>query len=96
MMRKRTKYTKEFKTDAINLIIRSDRSIKKIADELGVEYNLLCRWKREFDAHEEKAFPGQGNPVEAEVARLKRELLDVTEERDILKKAVAIFSKVPK
>jgi transposase len=96
MMRRRTKYTKEFKTDAINLIIRSDRSIKKIADELGVEYNLLCRWKREFDTHEEKAFPGQGNPVEAELARLKRELLDVSEERDILKKAVAIFSRVPK
>ncbi len=95
-MRKRTKYTKEFKTDAINLIIRSDRSIRKIADELGVEYNLLCRWKREYDVHEEKAFPGNGNPVEAELARLKRELLDVSEERDILKKAVAIFSKVPK
>lgn len=95
-MRKRTKYTKEFKQDALNFIIRSDKPIKKIADELGVEYNLLCRWKREFDSLEEKAFPGQGNPVEAELAKLKRELLDVQEERDILKKAVAIFSRVPK
>ena len=59
-------------------------------------YNLLCRWKREFDTHEEKAFPGQGNPVEAELAQLKRELSDVKEERDILKKAVAIFSKEAK
>ena len=96
MKRTRTKYTKEFKKDAVNLILRSDRSIRKIAAELGVEYNLLCRWKREFDAHEENAFPGQGNPVEAELAKLKRELLDVKEERDILKKAVAIFSKETK
>jgi len=43
-----------------------------------------------------KAFPGQGNPIEAELARIKRELLDVKEERDILKKAVAIFSKETK
>lgn len=96
MRRTRKKYTKEFKRDAVNLILRSERSIRKIAAELGVEYNLLCRWKREFDSHEEKAFPGQGNPVEAELAKLKRELLDVKEERDILKKAVAIFSKEAK
>ncbi len=96
MRRTRKKYTKEFKKDAVSLILRSDRSIRKIADELGVEYNLLCRWKREFDTHEGKAFPGQGNPVEAELAKLKRELLDVAEERDILKKAVVIFSKEAK
>jgi transposase len=96
MRRTRTKYTKEFKKDAVNLILRSERSIRKISDELGVEYNLLCRWKREFDTHEEKAFPGQGNPVEVELAKLKRELLDIKEERDILKKAVAIFSKEAK
>jgi len=54
MRRTRTKYTKEFKTDAVNLILRSDRPIIKIADELGVEYNFLCRWKREFDTHEKK------------------------------------------
>ncbi len=96
MRRTRKKYTKEFKNDTVNLILRSERPIVKIAEELGVEYNLLCRWKREFDTHEEKAFPGQGKPVEAELAKLKRELLDVKEERDILKKAVAIFSKEAK
>ena len=96
MRKTRTKYTREFKKDAVALISRSDKSIKKISDELGVEYNLLCRWKRESETHKEKAFPGQGNPIEEELAKLKRELLDVKEERDILKKAVAIFSKVPK
>ncbi len=96
MRQTRTKHTKEFKKDAVNLILRSERPIRKIAEELGVESNLLCRWKREFTSHEEKAFPGQGNPVEVELAALKRELLHVKEERDILKKAVAIFSKVPK
>ena len=47
----------------------------------------------EYEEHEEKAFPGQGKPIEAELAALKRELADVKMERDILKKAVSVFSK---
>jgi len=90
---KRRKYTKDFKKDAVEFFIRSGKSATKVAAELGIRHELLYRWKREYEEHEEKAFPGQGNPIEAELAKLKRDLADVTMERDILKKAVRIFSK---
>ena len=89
----RRKFTKDFKKDSVEFFIRSGKSATKVAAELGISHDLLYRWKREYEEHEEKAFPGQGNPIEAELARLKRELADVTMERDILKKAVRIFSR---
>ena len=93
MGEKRRRYTKEFKKESIELLLRSGKSASRIATDLGISQDLLYRWKREYETHEEKAFPGQGNPIEAELFRLKRELADVTMERDILKKAVTIFSK---
>ena len=89
----RRKYTKEFKKDSVEFFIRSGKSATKVAADLGISHDLLYRWKREYEEHEEKAFPGQGKPIEAELAALKRELADVKMERDILKKAVSIFSK---
>lgn len=91
MSEKRRKYTKEFKKDAVEQLLRSGKTASKIAAELGIRYDLLSRWKKEYDAHDEKAFPGQGNPIEAELFRLKK--AHVKMERDILKKAVTIFSK---
>ena len=96
MNEKRRKYTKEFKKDSVELLIRSGKTASKIASELGIRHDLLSRWKKEYEAHEEKAFPGQGNPIEAELSRLKKELANVKMERDILKKAVTIFSKEQK
>ncbi len=90
---KRRKYNKEFKKESVEFLIRSGKSASKVAAELGIRNELLSRWRREYEEHEEKAFPGQGNPVEAELVALKRELADVKMERDILKKAVSIFSK---
>ena len=93
MSEKRRKYSKEFKKDAVELLLRSGKTASKIAAELGIRYDLLSRWKKEYEAHDEKAFPGQGNPIEAELFKLKKELAHVKMERDILKKAVTIFSK---
>ncbi len=90
---KRKKDNKVFKKESVEFLIRSGKSASKVASELGIRNELLSRWRREYEEHEEKAFPGQGNPVEAELAALKRELADVKMERDILKKAVCIFSK---
>ena len=90
---KRRKYTREFKKESVEFLLRSGKTASKVASELGIRQDLLSRWKREYEEHEEKAFPGQGNPIEAELAALKRELADVKMERDILKKAVSIFSK---
>ncbi len=89
----RRKYTKDFKKESVDYLLRSGKKVSEVASELGIRSELLNRWKREYEQHEEKAFPGQGNPVEAELAKLRKELADVKMERDILKKAVSIFSK---
>ena len=93
MSEKRKKCAKEFKKESVELLMRSGETASKIASELGIRHDLLSRWKLEYEAHEEKAFPGQGNPIEAELRRLRKELARVKMERDILKKAVTIFSK---
>ncbi|MCP3921064.1 MAG: hypothetical protein GY714_00615 [Desulfobacterales bacterium] len=53
----------------------------------------MSRWKSEHEQHGEKSFPGNGNPKDAELFKLKKELLDAKEQNEILKKAIAIFSQ---
>ena len=100
MAAKRRKYSEEFKRDAVALSYLSDKSIREIAADLGINRSLLVKWRKELNELGEQAFPGNGlrklTPLEEENLRLKRELADVTEERDILKKAVHIFSKKPR
>jgi len=67
----------------------------QIAGDLGIRPELLYRWKSEYLARKEHAFPGSGHlrdPEEEQIRQLERELRSVKEERDILKKALAIFS----
>jgi len=94
---KRQKYNSEFKTEAVNLV-RKGRSIRDVASSLGISPGMLARWRREYLEHNEQAFPGTGHlkPEDERIRQLERKLRDVTEERDILKKALAIFSKKPK
>lgn len=97
--RSRRQFTKEFKTEAVELALRSEKTMRKIAGDLGIRVELLYRWKGNSLAHKDHAFPGSGhlhNPEEEQVRRLERELRSTQEERDILKKALAIFSRVPK
>jgi len=97
----RRQFTEQFKREAVALSYSSGKTVKQIAEELGISKSALQRWRSEQDKFGERAFPGKGNPTqgtsaEEELKRLKRELAIVTEERDILKKAMAIFSKTPK
>ena len=96
MKKQRKTYDKEFKQMAINLC-RSGKSPKAVAEELGVRRELIHRWNREYNSKGDLSFSGNGNEQlteeEAEIARLKKQLKDAQEERDILKKAVNIFSK---
>ena len=100
MSGKRRKYSEEFKRDAVALTLKSDKKIAAIAEDLGINRTVLTRWCREFEELGNNAFPGNGlrklSPLEEENLRLKKELTDVKEERDILKKAVHIFSRKPK
>jgi transposase len=96
-VQRRRRYDSEFKTEAVRLVL-SGRTVRDVASNLGISYGMLARWKREYENHTDEAFPGHGNlrPEDERVRQLERELRDVREERDILKKALAIFSKTPK
>ena len=92
-MSRRRKYDRQFKIDAIQLCENSGKSIADVARELGIAPNRLYRWKDELAVDGEKAFPGIGIPRDEEMYRLRKEYEDMKMERDILKKALAIFSK---
>lgn len=96
MSEKRRSYDREFKLSAVKLILESGNSVERIATELGVSSNTLFNWKRKYLEDAKNAFPGKGRikPEDEELRRVKKELLRVTMERDILKKAIAYFAKV--
>ena len=92
-MKKRRMYDRQFKIDAVKLLETSGKTASEVAEDLGIPRDNLSRWKREMSEDNLKAFPGQGNPRDEELTRLRKENADLKLERDILKKAVAIFSK---
>jgi len=94
----RRKYDRGFKEDAIRLIVDGGRPVREVARDLGIHENMLSRWKKEYLQDKEHSFPGKGHmkPHEEELFKLKRRIADLEEDRAILKKALAIFSKRPK
>ena len=95
MSERRKTYTREFKIEAVRLLESSGKSGREIEDDLGIGRGQIYRWRKELSGEDGKvrAFPGTGNPRDEELARLKRENAILREERDILRKAVAIFSR---
>jgi len=95
MNQNRKKYDKEFKQKAVELSYARGNATE-IADELGIDKGLLYRWRKELKKYEGNSFPGHGTPkmtdLEREVSRLRKELRDTKMEREILKKAISIFS----
>ena len=93
--RNRRTYTKEFKLEAVQLVETRDGNASEVARKLGISPDLVNRWRREYNADKEYSFPGLGNlkEPEEELRKLKKELADTKMERDILKKALGIFSK---
>ena len=96
----RKQYTAEFKREAVRLMMQGDLSAAKVARDLGINPNLLGKWKRQLEAGQQAqvsgrngyvAFPGQGQARDEEVRRLKRENAALRVERDVLKKAIGIF-----
>ncbi|MGH9427374.1 MAG: transposase [Terriglobia bacterium] len=88
-------FSREFKRDAVQLVTEKGMPVGKVARELNLHPNLLHLWRRKFLAQGDKAFFGKGRvkPEQAEIRRLRKELEKVREQRDILKKALAVFSK---
>jgi transposase len=95
MTKARRQYSREFKQEAVQLLETSGKSASELERELGIGKGNLWRWKREFAADGEDAFPGHGRltPEQERLRQLERENEILRQERDILKKAVAIFSR---
>ena len=96
----RRQYDSDFKRNAIKHVETSRKPLTQVALDLGISSDLLYRWRNEARERGEVAFPGKGKlgltESEQVIYDLKKQLKDAREERDILKKAVAIFSKVSK
>ena len=97
MAKEQKTYTKEFKLEAVRLVQSGQKSQAQIARDLGVADSTLSQWRKELEGHGSDAFPGSGHqtPLEEENRHLKREVGILRQERDILKKALGIFSRVP-
>lgn len=95
--RHRRTYDKAFKCEAVRLVLEEGRSAAEVERNLGTGRGIVSRWVHELTEDPDHAFPGKGQlkPPEEEIRALKRELERVKRERDILKKAVAIFSTEP-
>ena len=91
-------YSKEFKEQTAKSIVEGQKKVSAVSRETGINENVLYRLKNDYIENKENAYPGKGNrrPKESEIHRLNQENRDLREERDILKKALAIFSKQPK
>lgn len=96
-MTKRRRYSKEFKEDCVRFLLsHPEKRITDAGNDLGVDRSLLSRWRKEFEEEQKTgntAFPGNGNPRDEEVYKLKRENAELKEELEILKKAAAILSR---
>ena len=95
MKKTRRSYTREFKIEALRLLESSGKSAAQIERDLGIGSGCLTRWKSEMTAAGDLAFPGHGRltPDQERIRQLERENEVLRRERDILKKAVAIFSQ---
>jgi transposase len=92
------KYSQEFKLEALELLRRGDKSAGEIERELGITPGLLGKWRARYQIIAKADLPPQIGPsdmeaAKAEIRRLQRELANVQEEREILKKALNIFSR---
>lgn len=97
MTKQRRKYDPEFKLNAVTLSLEKGTSVKDVAEDLGINKDLIYQWRKSYQSLGETAFPGNGcptlTPEQERIKDLERRLKDAESERDILKKAMIIFSR---
>ena len=96
-MARKSRYSREFKFEAVRRV-QEGRRASEVAAELGINAEVLRRWKHDAETSGEKAFPGHGRvkSENEELVALRREVKRLREERDILKKATAFFAAYEK
>ena len=99
-VQQRRKYDPEFKRNAVLLTEEPDRTVREVANSLGISADLLYQWRKRYRKQGEIAFPGNGKMAltaeQKRIRELEKKLKDAEMERDILKKAMAIFSRTSK
>lgn len=90
-----SKYDREFKEQVVQRIVHGETTTTEMAQELDLHYTTVRDWVRQYKKEGSNAFPGSGNlkDEDAEIRKLRKELLDLKEENAILKKAAAYFAK---
>ena len=91
--RKRTVFPKDFKLEAVRLVVERGMSAAQVARDLGINPELVYRWKKEFKKDPAFSFPGKGNVSgdQAELRQLQKRVKELEEEREILKKTLGYF-----
>lgn len=89
------KYPEELKREALNLAAQPGMKVAQVERDLGITPGLIYKWRQRYRVDENDAAlkPSAEREAEAEIRRLKRELSIAREERDILKKAIQVFSQ---
>jgi transposase len=97
MSKIRRKYSKEQKLEIVKQSLEEGVTVKSLSHRFDISVNMIYNWRSKYFKYRENSFTGPGNKTmtdeEQEIARLKKELREAQLERDILKKAVSIFSK---
>ena len=95
---KRRKYDRQFKEESVKQVTEGGRTVAEVARSLGIHENLLHIWKKQHLEDPAGSFPGKGHqkPEDEELRKLQKEIASLKEDKEILKKALAIFSKHPK
>lgn len=88
---KKKRFDRDFKVSAVKMVTQEGHKTCEVARSLGIHPNQLYSWKKKYGEDGDKAFPGKGHLTE--ISALKKQLREVEMERDILKKAVGIFSQ---
>jgi len=93
----RTRYDREYKLKAVELSYTREESVHELAEELGLSSKLLYKWRSQYSRDNDLSFPGHGKQLlskeEKTIAELEKQNRELRLERDILKKAVGIFSR---
>ncbi len=101
MTENQTKYTDEFRIEAVRLLEKSGQSVSEVARHLGITEKAMYRWRQKYGSHTQSSSdktantsaPGTPEDLEAELNRLRRENDILRQERDVLKKAIVIISQ---
>ncbi len=94
-MATRKLYSREFKLETVKLVTERGMSRTQVARDMGIAVQTVRKWVKQLDDDGERAFPGHGHARDQELAQLRRENEQLRQEREILKKALGIFSRMP-